>query len=233
MHIFKIYAWEDKEKCMKKNWDKILFGIEAVIYGVIIIFFIGIVSNIWNYKYVKVSDWKAFLGYLIIGIVIPIVGIIAANILIYRKKTKEMAVGRVIGIIMIPYIIITIFCGTVLAFGGAVWSETNRVVDYKKYDMEVEEALKGHGDLFPEAEEKGLTLLEYHYKYIRTFDDKFEIRVVTQYEDEEMMRNKIEYLQKTYGIQPVEETQGKVYEYGKYLIEGNEMEKKITYEVKY
>ncbi len=218
---------------MKKNWDKILFGIEAVLYGVIIIFFIGIVSNIWNYKYVKVSDWKAFLGYLIIGIVIPIVGIIAANILIYRKKTKEMAVGRVIGIIMIPYIIITIFCGTVLAFGGAVWSETNRVVDYKKYDMEVEEALKGHGDLFPEAEEKGLTLLEYHYKYIRTFDDKFEIRVVTQYEDEEMMRNKIEYLQKTYGIQPVEETQGKVYEYGKYLIEGNEMEKKITYEVKY
>ena len=218
---------------MKKNWDKILFGIEAVIYGVIIIFFIGIVSNIWNYKYVKVSDWKAFLGYLIIGIVIPIVGIIAANILIYRKKTKEMAVGRVIGIIMIPYIIITIFCGTVLAFGGAVWSETNRVVDYKKYDMEVEEALKGHGDLFPEADEKGLTLLEYHYKYIRTFDDKFEIRVVTQYEDEEMMRNKIEYLQKTYGIQPVEETQGKVYEYGKYLIEGNEMEKKITYEVKY
>ncbi|MBQ9990903.1 MAG: hypothetical protein IJP31_08180 [Lachnospiraceae bacterium] len=218
---------------MKKRFDKILLGIEAVIYGVIIIFFIGIVSSIWNYKYGKIGDWKAFLGYLNIGIVIPFLGIVAANILLYRKKTKEIVVERIIGIILIPYIIITIFCGTVLAFGGAVWSETNKVEDYKKYDIEVEEALKGYGDIFPETEEKGIALLKYHYKYVRTFDDNFEIKVVTQYQDEEMMRNKIEYLQKAYGIHPVEETKGATYQYGKCLIECDEIEKKITYEVKY
>ena len=68
---------------------------------------------------------------------------------------------------------------------------------------------------------------------MRGTEESSDEKVVTQYQDEEMMRNKIEYLQKTYGIQPVEGTKGEVYEYGKYLIECNEIEKKITYEVKY
>lgn len=230
MHIFKIYALENEEKRMKRRLDKIIFGIEAIIYGVIII---GILSSVWDYKYGKVGDWKGFLGCLVIGDIIPFLGIVAANVLLYKKKTKEIIMGRIIGIILIPYIIITIFCGIILAFGGVIWSETNKLENYKKYDIEVEEALKGYGDIFPEKDERGITLLEYHYKYIRTLDDNFEIKIVTQYQDEEIMRNKIEYLQKTYGIQLVEETKGQTYEYGKCLIECDEMEKEITYEVKY
>ena len=104
----------------------------------------------------------------------------------------------------------------------------------KRYMLwSVYEALKGYGDIFPEKDERGINLLEYHYKYIRTLDDNFEIKIVTQYQDEEIMRNKIEYLQKTYGIQLVEETKGQTYEYGKCLIGCDEMEKEITYEVKF
>ena len=193
---------------MKRRLDKIIFGIEAIIYGVIII---GILSSVWDYKYAKVGDWKGFLGCLIIGDIIPFLGIVAANVLLYKKKTKEIIMGRIIGIILIPYIIITIFCGIILAFGGVIWSETNKL----------------------EKDERGINLLEYHYKYIRTLDDNFEIKIVTQYQDEEIMRNKIEYLQKTYGIQLVEETKGQTYEYGKCLIGCDEMKKEITYEVKY
>lgn len=215
---------------MKKRVDKILLGIEAIIYVVIII---GILSSVWDYKYGKVGDWKGFLGCLVIGDIIPLLGIVVANILLYKKKTKVIIMGRIIGIILIPYIIITIFCGILLAFGGVICSETNKLENYKKYDVEVEEALKGYGDIFPETDERGITLLEYNYKYIRTLDDNFEIKLVTQYQDEETMRNKIEYLQKTYGIQLVEETKGQTYEYGKYLIGCDEMKKEITYEVKY
>ena len=222
--------WKMKEKRMKRRLDKILFGIEAIIYGVIII---GILSSVWDYKYAKVGDWKGFLGYLVIGDIIPLLGIVAANILLYRKKIKEIIIGRIIGIILIPYIIITIFCGIILAFGGVIWSETNKLENYKKYDIEVEEALKRYGDIFPETDERGITLLEYHYKYIRTLDDNFEIKIVTQYQDHEAMRNKIEYLQKTYGVQIVEETESQTYEYGKCLIRCDETKKEITYEMKY
>ena len=64
-------------------------------------------------------------------------------------------------------------------------------------------------------------------------DDNFEIKIVTQYQDEEAMRNKIEYLQETYGIQMVEETEAQTYEWGKCLINCDETQKEITYEMKY
>lgn len=215
---------------MKKRVDKILIGIEAIIYIVVII---GILINIWDYKYVKIDDWKGFLGYLVIGSIIPLLGIVVANILLYRKETKVIKIGRVIGIALIPYIIITMFCGFVLAFGGVICSETNKLENYKKYDVEVEEALKGYGDIFPEKDEGDLTISGYNYKYIRTLDDNFAIKIVTQYQDHEAMRNKIEYLQKTYGVQIVEETESQTYEYGKCLIRCDETKKEITYEMKY
>lgn len=40
---------------MNKRVDKILIGIEAIIYIVVII---GILINIWDYKYVKIDDWN-------------------------------------------------------------------------------------------------------------------------------------------------------------------------------
>lgn len=215
---------------MKKNLDKIIFGLEAIIYAAIII---RILSSIWDYKYAKVSDWKAFVGYLVIGSIIPLLGIAIANILLYMKKPKVIKLGRIIGVILIPYITITIFCGILLAFGGIICSETNNIENYKKYDVEVEKAIKGYGDIFPETDERGITLLEYNYKYIRTLDDNFEIKIVTQYQDEEIMRNKIEDLQKAYGIQLVGESKDQTYEYGKCLIECDEMKKEITYEIKY
>ena len=76
---------------MKRRLDKIIFGIEAIIYGVIII---GILSSVWDYKYAKVGDWKGFLGCLIIGDIIPFLGIVAANVLLYKKKTKEIIVDE-------------------------------------------------------------------------------------------------------------------------------------------
>ena len=215
---------------MNKRVDKILIGIEAIIYIVVII---GILINIWDYKYVKIDDWKGFLGCLVIGSIIPILGIVVANILLYKKESKLIKIGRVIGVVLIPYIIITMFCGVILAFGGVICSETNKLENYKKYDVEVEAVLKNYRDIFPEKDEGEITISGYNYKYIRTLDDNFEIKVLTQYQDEEAMRNKIEYLQETYGIQIVEEMESQTYEWGKCLIRCDEIKKEITYEMKY
>lgn len=215
---------------MNKKIDKILLGIEVIIYVVIIM---KILSSIWDYKYGKVCDWKGFLGCLIIGDIIPLLGIVVANILLYKKETKVIKIGRIIGIFLVPYIIVTLFCGLLLEFGGIICSETNKLENYKEFDVEVEEALKGYGDIFPEKDENGMISLIYNYKYIRTLDDNFEINIVTQYQDVEIIKNKIEYLQKTYGIHPVDKTEGKTYEYGKCLIWCDETKKEITYEMIY
>ena len=71
---------------MKNKLDKILIGIEGIVYGVIVI---GILITIWDYKYVKICNWKWALGCIVFGSVIPILGIAMANILLYKKEKKR------------------------------------------------------------------------------------------------------------------------------------------------
>lgn len=214
---------------MKNKLDKILIGIEGIIYGAIVI---GILITIWDYKYVKICNWKWTLGCIVFGSVIPVLGIAMANILLYKKEKKAIKTGRIVGVLLLPYIIITLVCGFLLEFGGIICSYTDDLKNYKKYDVEVEEVLKGYRDIFPEIDEKGVTLLEYNYKYVRTLDDNFEIKVISQYENTEVMKNKIEQLQKEYGINLVEESGQKKYEYGNCLIWCDETKKEIVYELR-
>ena len=66
----------------------------------------------------------------------------------------------------------------------------------------------------------------------KLLDDNFEIKVISQYENTEVMKNKIEQLQKEYGINLVEESGQKKYEYGNCLIWCDETKKEIVYELR-
>lgn len=211
-----------------KRIEKILLGIEAVIYLIIS----GIIIyNVCNFKYVRIVNWRAFVQYVGIGILLPIVCFTAACIML--KKSRK-TVGRIIGILLVPYLVVTCFCGFILMLGGITCSATKNLDHYKQYDKEVVKELERYMDILPEKDEEGIIFTDYNYKYMRTLSDNFTISVSTQYQEMEHMEIKMEQLNEEYGVTVLQEDEKEsIYQYGKWLITCDKEQKQIVYSMEY
>lgn len=211
-----------------KSIEKILLGIEGVIY--LIIFGI-IIYNVCNFKYVKIANWQGLVQYVGIGILLPIVGFTAACILL--KKSRRTA-GRIIGILLVPYLVVTCFCGFILMLGGITCSATKDLDHYKQYDKEVVKQLERYMDILPKKDEEGMILTGYNYKYTRTLSDKFTISVSTQYQEMKYMERKIKQLNEEYGVTILQEAEKEnIYQYGNWLVTCDMEQKQIIYRMEY
>lgn len=211
-----------------KKIEKILLGIEGLIY---VIVFGCIIYQMCNFRYVKVANLNGLLQYTGIGMVLPAVVFVAACILL--KKGKKI-IGRVMGILLVPYLIVTCLCGFMLALGGITHSETDNLEHYKQYDKEVVKMLERYLDILPEKEEQGMTITNYKYEYMRTLDDNFSIYVDTAYQKAEELERKTEQLKEEFGVTILQEdTAVKKYQYGEWLIECDMEQKKIVYTMEY
>lgn len=211
-----------------KRFEKILLGIEGIIY---LIAFIVIIYNMCDFEYIKIANWQVFILYMGLGILLPIIGFAAAWILL--KKGKKTS-GRIIGVLLVPYLVMTCYSGFILMLGGVTYSQTKDITHYKQYDQEVVKQLEGYIDILPETDEEGLTLTNYNYEYMRTFNDNFTISVSTQYQEMKYMEKKIEQLNNEYGAVILQETEKEnIYQYGKWLITCDMDQRQITYEITY